>query len=42
MTAPDGGENIEDLPDITDTDLMEMKYVEQIFEEAQRYLFKLS
>ena len=36
VSPPDGGDNLEELDDITDADLMEMKYVEQIFEEAQR------
>ena len=36
MTAEDGSNDLDVLPDITDTDLMEMKYIEQIFSEASR------
>jgi hypothetical protein len=36
--SPDGSDSVNDLPDITDTDLMEMKYIDQIFSEASRYI----
>jgi|FrelakmetLWP11LW_1041352.scaffolds.fasta_scaffold05052_2 hypothetical protein len=36
LTSEDGSDDLNDLPDITDNDLMEMKYIEQIFSEASR------
>jgi hypothetical protein len=36
LTSEDGSADLNDLPDITDSDLMEMKYIEQIFSEACR------
>ena len=34
--VPEGSTNLSELPDITDADLMEMKYIEQIFTESSR------
>jgi hypothetical protein len=36
QTSEDGSTDLNDLPDITDSDLMDMKYIEQIFSEACR------
>lgn len=33
---PENGNNVADYPEITDNDLAEMKYIDQMFSEASR------
>lgn len=35
-STADGTDDLIDLPEITDADLLEMKYIKQILEEASR------
>ncbi len=42
VMSPDGSDDLSTLPDITDSDIMEMKYIEQIFEEASRWKLTMS
>jgi len=41
VSSTDGSDDLNDLPDITDSDLVEMNFIEQIFDEASRYLLAL-
>ena len=36
VSSADGSDDLDELPDITDSDLVEMRYIEQIFDEASR------
>ena len=34
----DGSDDMDELPEITDSDILEMKFIEQIFEESSRLI----